>query len=55
MTPRGCPPESAICPQPFHVLGSNRCWNGDFEFFDRTRFVYHILTLKGSKKFNVFY
>jgi hypothetical protein len=36
MTPGGCLPESAICPQPFHVLGSNRCWNGDFEFFDCT-------------------
>jgi hypothetical protein len=36
MTPGGCLPESAIYPQPFHVFGRNRCWNGDFEFFDRT-------------------
>jgi hypothetical protein len=39
MTPRGCLPESAICPQPFHVLGRHRCGNGDFEFFDRTTVV----------------
>jgi hypothetical protein len=36
MTPGGCLPKSAICPRPFHVLGRNRCWNGAFEFFDRT-------------------